>query len=92
VENLIYDAVTEHREELENNQECAGQKKSLRVLSGDKENIDPLTSTVEAVKGCVNLSISCWIRPYPYLLILRNSIATGMVFMMVQVNFEDSEW
>ncbi|ADQ06100.1 conserved hypothetical protein [Caldicellulosiruptor hydrothermalis 108] len=49
VENLIYDAVVEYREELENNQEWCRAKEEFESLVREiKENIDPLTSTVDA--------------------------------------------
>lgn len=49
LENLIYDAVVEHREELENNQEwCRAKEEFENLVREIEENIDPLTSTVDA--------------------------------------------
>lgn len=84
VENLIYDAVIEHREELENNQEWCRTKEEFESLIREiKENIDPLTSTVEAGERMREL-INQLLDRHIYLVNLAELIATGMVFMMVQ--------
>jgi len=49
LENLIYDAVIEHRVELENNQEWYRVREEFYALVREmKENIDSWTSTVDA--------------------------------------------
>jgi len=49
LKNLIYDTVIEHREELEIDYEWCRVKEEFESLVREmKENIDPLTSTVDA--------------------------------------------
>lgn len=56
VENLIYDAVVEYREELENNQEWCRAKEEFESLVREiKGNIEVLTSTAEDEQKVLDL-------------------------------------
>ncbi|ADQ41610.1 hypothetical protein Calkr_2145 [Caldicellulosiruptor acetigenus I77R1B] len=56
LENLIYDAVVEHREELENNQEWCRTKEEFENLVREiKKNIEILTSTAEDEQKVLDL-------------------------------------